>query len=120
AQTGERKSRRMFERLKAFVAAVARIDVDHHQPVGADSEIGLRREIAPPMFDDAALGRGGEDAVRRELAVGMLCSVLAARSAATVAAAGTEQATLALNRPIHRKDRVTTLRQGERCEQDGR
>src|SRR5262245_16345803 len=109
-----------FERSEAFVTAVSRIDVNYNQPIGADAQVGLRREIAEPVLDHAALDGGGQQAVRGELAVRVLRGILAAWLAATFATAGAPQSAVVINRPIHREDRVTKSRKGHRSEQDGR
>ena len=59
-----------FQRGKRAVAIVTRIDIEHDQLVGADAEVGLRL-IGEPFPDHSLVGRGGEQAARRQAAVGM-------------------------------------------------
>jgi hypothetical protein len=58
---------------EAFVAAVARINIDDDQPIGDDAEIGLRCLPTEPCFDQGRIGCGRAQTIRRELAVGVFC-----------------------------------------------
>src|SRR5262249_38993793 len=103
-----------LKRPEAFVAVVAWINIDDHQPVGGDAEIGVRRTGSEPMFDDAGLGRGTKHAVRGKLAVRMLGGIAAARSAATISPTRTNKSATVFNRPLHREDRMAMARKGKR------
>src|SRR5262249_28048076 len=66
-----------LKRSEAFVPAVARVDVDHHQLVGTNREIGVGNGQPEPPLDHVGVVRGGVRAVRGELAMGMLRRLLA-------------------------------------------
>ena len=63
---------RLLELAQAFVAVVARVDVQRDQLVGDDAEICVERLAAEPALDDAGIGRCRQQAARRELAEGCL------------------------------------------------
>src|SRR5262245_8605272 len=91
ATTGQRPpGRRHFmvalECGKALVTAVARVNVDDHEPIGHNAEVGLWHEVPEPVLSDTGFGGGGKQAVRRKFAVGMLCGTAAWLAAAVATA----------------------------------
>jgi hypothetical protein len=105
-----------LERSEAFVPTVPRINVDHHQFLGRDAEIGFGHAQAEPQFHDAGLQRGVEMTVPSEPAycIRMLRGLPAAQ-----ATAGAGDLVVVLDGIVERKNSVTVSRPGERVREDG-
>src|SRR5262245_64459816 len=81
AASGERAPGRRdfvlaFEHSEALVAAVTRINIDDHEPISCNTQVGFGYAQLPPHFYDAALGRGGAQAVWRIVSNGCLAAFL--------------------------------------------
>src|SRR5215469_4164255 len=92
---------------------MARIHIDDDKLIGPDAEIGLWCPL-PPKLDLPSLYRGIEQPVRRQLAVGMLGGVVAARPAAQIAAAGADHPAVVCDGPVDWQHGVTVASEGER------
>jgi hypothetical protein len=53
-----------LERAKAFVAAVTWVDIDDHEPIGANAEVCVRHSESKPPLDDFRIARSVVDTVR--------------------------------------------------------
>src|SRR5262249_23831344 len=103
-----------FERSEAFVAAMARVDIDDHQLLGGHAEVGFGYAQAKQQFDVVGIGGGGVNAVRGISTVRMLRGLFAAQPAA-----GAHRLAVVGERPPQWKNSVVPFRPGERGCEDG-
>src|SRR5262249_8820137 len=102
--------------MKAFIATMARIDVENKQAISTDTEIGIWRLAAKPQLDDrgfsgaAKKAIGGDGRSIRGIGKGMLGGV---RRAINPLGAGADQPAVAGDGPVQRNDGMAVAHPGE-------